>query len=582
VTSGLPDRYRVVRTLGRGTFATVALAVDTATGASVACKVLDGPVLADENVRRRLEREWTFLRSIDHRNVVRVIDVVVTPTAACLVMEYLDGARLDEMLERRSFTPSEAAAMAIQLAEGLAAIHEAGIVHRDVKPANVMVAGDGRAVLMDFNLAYSADLTALTATGMYVGTPRYMAPELLDGGEPSPAVDVYAWGLILHELLVGPGKLPAFGGPPPRPSSVDARIPAAFDDIVATATATAPSKRYGRSSDAAEAVRRCTTLAATAPPPPPMPEPSHGPRLAALATMTVIAASMAALLLLPPRHGAVRELRPLPSPVEPTASERLAPLHRSVDGLRERRAFESCCARVFGGSRDGEDEVEQDLGVAAAMARSADAAALEGTLSGFAARRLFADLCYLWQFDMLATAHGRPERLAWRPGPTSYVTLTVADGNGPWLLPAATGAHVVAFSGSEQRLMDSVLATSGGAVTSLYSTFSQVQARREAVVELDEAWLAAAGPRATVAVRVALCPPKQCLSFGINSVLEIPLWVPKREPKAPTEHIFRMGVPSALLQRGTNRFTVRLSALTRDMTIEHAFVKEVYVMHGPW
>src|SRR5207244_11973374 len=189
-------RYRLYRRIGEGATSTVWLGHDENLDRQVAIKVLHAHLLADDAARQRLEREARTAARLNHPNVVAVYDVLVTDDLAAAVLEYVPGDGLDYRIRRTGPLPADVAArIGAELAAGLAAAHAEGILHRDVKPANVLLGEDGRARLADFGIAQALDESGATLTeaGNVVGTLRYMAPERLEGKDPTPASDV--WGL---------------------------------------------------------------------------------------------------------------------------------------------------------------------------------------------------------------------------------------------------------------------------------------------------------------------------------------------------------------------------------------------------
>ncbi len=208
-------RYKIVRLLGAGGTGEVYEAMDGALGGAVALKTLSPAVAGDGVERERFRREIQAARKITHSNVCRIFDLG-TQTAGgrermFLTMELLAGESLAERLARGPrFTTAAALPLATQIAAGLEAAHAVGIVHRDLKPGNVMlVPGPGdsgaRVVLTDFGIALSEEQASirLTRSGELLGTPQYMAPEQGDPGPVGPATDVYAFGLLLYEMLSG-------------------------------------------------------------------------------------------------------------------------------------------------------------------------------------------------------------------------------------------------------------------------------------------------------------------------------------------------------------------------------------------
>jgi serine/threonine-protein kinase len=203
VTRKIGSRYTVTRVIGQGTCGTV-WEGDGPEG-PVAIKLLREDLASDQTLVARFVQERTVLMSIVHPNVVRVRDLVVDGADLALVMDLVRGADLRERLDaQRVLRPAEAAAVAADVAVGLAAAHARGIVHRDVKPENVLLeSASGLARLTDFDIARLVDGPRRTRATRMVGTPDYLAPEVIEGCPPGPPVDVYALGTLLFELLTG-------------------------------------------------------------------------------------------------------------------------------------------------------------------------------------------------------------------------------------------------------------------------------------------------------------------------------------------------------------------------------------------
>jgi len=220
---------------------------------TVAIKIL-ADNLADHNeIRARFLRESRIAASLSHPNIVEVYDSG-EDGRPFIVMEHVRGSTLAGELQRRgAFPPSEAAAFAAQAAAGLAYAHAAGIVHRDVKPENLLLGSDGTLKITDFGIAHAVEGTRLTTTGALLGTAAYLAPEQATGQGVSPATDVYALGAVLYELLTG---RPPFNGttltdliamklaqPPPAPSEQQPTVPTALDTLTERCLATDPHDR---------------------------------------------------------------------------------------------------------------------------------------------------------------------------------------------------------------------------------------------------------------------------------------------------------------------------------------------------
>jgi serine/threonine protein kinase len=207
-------RYEIERPLGHGAMAVVDLARDLELGRAVALKRLAENLARDDEIRPRFLREAKLAARLSHPNVVRVYDVGEADGRPFIAMEHVDGESLAELLVRRGrLPPQEAAALGAQAARALAAAHDAGLVHRDVKPHNLLLARDGTLKLGDFGIAFGLEGTKLTVAGTVLGTAAYLAPEQARGERVTAAADVYALGVVLVELLTGRSERTAPAGP---------------------------------------------------------------------------------------------------------------------------------------------------------------------------------------------------------------------------------------------------------------------------------------------------------------------------------------------------------------------------------
>ncbi|MBR7839083.1 serine/threonine protein kinase [Actinospica durhamensis] len=202
MTRRIGSRYTVTRVIGRGTCGTVW--AGRGPDGAVAIKLLHDDLTADQTLIARFVQERTVLTSLRHPRIVGVRDLVVDGNDLALVMDLISGSDLRERLERRGpLAPAEAVSVCRDIADALAAAHARGVVHRDVKPENVLLDESGVARLTDFGIARLVDGPRRTRATRIVGTPDYLAPEVIEGCPPTPAVDVYALATVLFELLTG-------------------------------------------------------------------------------------------------------------------------------------------------------------------------------------------------------------------------------------------------------------------------------------------------------------------------------------------------------------------------------------------
>jgi serine/threonine-protein kinase len=197
-------RYRLERRLGGGGMATVHLARDLELDRPVAVKLLADHLADDAELRERFVREARLAARLAHPNVVAVYDAGEEEGAPYIVMEHVDGETLADLLRREGrLDPARAVGLALQACAGLAHAHEAGLVHRDVKPGNLLLRRDGTVKIADFGIARAAETTRLTLAGTILGTAAYLAPEQAAGEEVTPAADVYSLAAVLYECLAG-------------------------------------------------------------------------------------------------------------------------------------------------------------------------------------------------------------------------------------------------------------------------------------------------------------------------------------------------------------------------------------------
>jgi len=264
-------RYELVRPLGHGAMATVDLAHDVELERPVALKRLAENLARDEELRRRFLREARLAARLAHPNVVRVFDVGEDDGRPFIAMEYVEGETLAELVARRApLPPVEAAKLGMQICAGLAASHAAGLVHRDVKPQNLLLRTDGVLKLGDFGIAVGHEGTRLTLAGTVLGTAGYLAPEQARGEQVTAAADIYAVGAVLYELLAGEpsrtsGSLAELGSEDGfEPPDLAARVPTAPRELVAAVNACLSVRPEDRPPSAAALARLLAPVASEA------------------------------------------------------------------------------------------------------------------------------------------------------------------------------------------------------------------------------------------------------------------------------------------------------------------------------
>ncbi|MGD8997272.1 MAG: Stk1 family PASTA domain-containing Ser/Thr kinase, partial [Anaerolineae bacterium] len=200
----LNERYRLLSCIGSGGMATVYKGVDTLLQRRVAVKVLRTRFADDPEFLERFQREARAAANLDHINIVTVYDVGKDGDRHYIVMEYVDGQDLKTLVRRKGrLSVSEALEIAAQIAAGVGHAHKADLIHRDIKPQNVLVTPDGQAKVVDFGIARALSESGLTDSNTVWGSPMYLAPEQAAGDPPTPASDVYSIGVVLYEMLVG-------------------------------------------------------------------------------------------------------------------------------------------------------------------------------------------------------------------------------------------------------------------------------------------------------------------------------------------------------------------------------------------
>lgn len=256
----LDGRYRVDALIATGGMSAVYRGLDVRLDRPVALKVMDSRYAGDQHFLTRFQREARAVARLKDPGLVAVYDQGIDGRRPFLVMELIDGGTLRELLRERGPMPPHAVAAVLEpVLSGLAVAHEAGLVHRDVKPENVLISDDGEVKIADFGLVRAMAEAKITSTSVILGTAAYLSPEQVGTGSADPRSDVYAAGILTYELLTG--ATPFTGDSPltvayqrmdndvPPPSTAIAGVPPQFDQLVARATARDPDRRYADATD---------------------------------------------------------------------------------------------------------------------------------------------------------------------------------------------------------------------------------------------------------------------------------------------------------------------------------------------
>ena len=256
----LAGRYEVIEELGKGGMGRVYKVLDKEIREKLALKLLNSEIAADEPTIERFRNELKLARTISHRHICRMYDLGREEGAYYITMEYVAGEDLKSLIHRIGQIPiGKAVSIARQVGEGLAEAHRLGVIHRDLKPHNIMIDRDGQAKVMDFGIARSVKAKGITGAGVIIGTPEYMSPEQVDGKDPDRRSDIYALGVVLFEMLTG--RLPFEGDtplsvavkqksePPPDPKKINALVPDDLRRVVLKCLEKSKDRRYQSAED---------------------------------------------------------------------------------------------------------------------------------------------------------------------------------------------------------------------------------------------------------------------------------------------------------------------------------------------
>ncbi len=262
------DRYQIIKTIGEGGMANVYLAKDTILDRNVAVKVLRGDLADDEKFVRRFQREALSASKLNHPNIVEMYDVGEDDGRYYIVMEYVQGKTLKSLVKKRgALTLPEVIDIMTQLTSAIMCAHDSYIIHRDIKPQNVMILDDGRVKIMDFGIAMALNSNELTQTNSVMGSVHYLPPEQANGSGSTIKSDIYSLGILMYELLVG--KVPFKGDnaveiaikqmkePIPSICKQNPDIPQSVENIVLRACAKNPKNRYDSVREMYDDIKSC-------------------------------------------------------------------------------------------------------------------------------------------------------------------------------------------------------------------------------------------------------------------------------------------------------------------------------------
>jgi serine/threonine protein kinase len=263
--------YRVVEKLGEGGMAVVYKGYQASLNRYVAIKVLRGDLAHDQEFVARFHREALAVAKLSHPNILHIYDTGVAHGVYYIVMDYAEGGSLSDLIRQGPIDASRAVSIAIQMAGALDYAHREGLIHRDVKPSNILLSKDGRPLLSDFGIAkIMYEATQLTRTGATIGTPEYMAPEQVQGQPSDGRADIYALGVVLYEMLAGTVPFRAatpvatlykhVHEPLPPLRQANSNVPAWLEAAVYKALAKRPEDRFQRASAFARALRQSRVL----------------------------------------------------------------------------------------------------------------------------------------------------------------------------------------------------------------------------------------------------------------------------------------------------------------------------------
>src|SRR6516162_5470861 len=258
----LAGRYEILQLLGHGGMGSVYKARDKELDRLIALKLIRSELARNPQMLLRFKQELILARQVTHKNVIRIFDLGQSDGIKFITMDFVEGKDLRALLQERGrFPPNEAARIMLQICRALEAAHAEHVIHRDLKPQNIMLDQRGRVFVMDFGIARSAHLPGMTQTGALIGTPEYMSPEQARGEKLDERSDIFSLGVVFYEILTGKSPYPSdtplatlwkrMQEPVTPPSQLEPDLPPALDAIVVKALQIVPENRFGSAREMA-------------------------------------------------------------------------------------------------------------------------------------------------------------------------------------------------------------------------------------------------------------------------------------------------------------------------------------------
>ena len=262
------SNYKYIKTIGEGTFGKVKLAIHILTGEKVAIKILQKNLIKGPKQYERIQNEIKYLKLLNHPNIIKIYEVIENELSFFIVMEYVQGKTLKSLIKKRgALNLTEAIDIMLQVTSGIACAHDSYIIHRDIKPQNILILEDGRVKITDFGIAMALKNNELTQTDSIMGSVHYLPPEQANGNGSTTKSDIYSTGILFFELLTG--KVPFKGdnaveialkhmkNPIPSVCKLNPEIPQSVENIILRACAKNPKNRYKSVAEMYEDIKTC-------------------------------------------------------------------------------------------------------------------------------------------------------------------------------------------------------------------------------------------------------------------------------------------------------------------------------------